>query len=64
MLLTISVVKKLLEHFMKNNCKKQIRENIGDKNSLKEKNGKSMIIHLIAAELMKMILYKNKAILS
>ena len=49
---------------MKNNCKKQIRENIGDKNSLKEKNGKSMIIHLIAAELMKMILYKNKAILS
>ena len=49
---------------MKNNCEKQIRENIGDKNSLKEKNGKSMIIHLIAAELMKMILYKNKSILS
>ena len=63
MLLTISVVKKLLEHFMKNNCKKQIRENFGDKNSLREKNGKSMIIHLIAG-LIKMILYKNKSILS
>ena len=28
MLLTILMVKKLLEHFMKKNCKKQIRKNL------------------------------------
>ena len=27
MLLVILIVKKMLEHFMKNNCKKQIKKN-------------------------------------
>ena len=54
MLLMISMVKKLLEHFMKKNCKKQVNMNIGLKKSIKQKetkymsNGKDMIIHLIS----------------
>ena len=52
--LMISMVKKLLEYFMKKNYKKQINKDLGQKKSLKEKeinymsNGKDMIIHLIA----------------
>ena len=48
------MAKKLLEHFMKKNCKKQINKDLWSKNSLKEKeinymsNGKDMIIHLIS----------------
>ena len=54
MLLMISMVKELLEHFMKKNYKKQINKDLGYKKPLKEKetnytsNGKDMIIHLIA----------------
>ena len=54
MLLMISMVKKLLEHFMKRNCKKQVNRNIRLKKSIKQKetkymsNGKDMIIHLIS----------------
>ena len=50
----ISMVKELLEHFMKKNYKKQINKDLGYKKPLKEKetnytsNGKDMIIHLIA----------------
>ena len=49
MLLMISMVKKLLEHFMKMNYKKQINKDLGQKKSSKEKeinyisNGKDMI---------------------
>ena len=69
MLLMISTLKKLLKHFMKKNYKKQINKDLGEKNSLKEKetnyisNAKDMIIHLIAGSI-KMILYKNESILS
>ena len=48
------MVKKLLEHFIKKNCKKQIDKDLGQKKSLKEKemngmlNGKDMIIYIIA----------------
>ena len=48
------MVKKLLEHFMKRNCKKQVNRNIRLKKSIKQKetkymsNGKDMIIHLIS----------------
>ena len=48
------MAKKLLEHFMKKNCQKQINKNSEQKKCLKEKvitctsNGKGMIIHLIA----------------
>ena len=54
MLPMISMVKKLLVHFMKKNYKKQINEDLGQRKSLKEKeinymwSGKDMIIHLIA----------------
>ena len=50
MLIMTSLVKKLLEHSMKKNYKKQINKNLGQKKSLKEKktnyvsNGKDMII--------------------
>ena len=49
----IPMVKKLLEHFIKKNCKRLIKKNLGLKRSLKDKvinymlNGKVMIIHLI-----------------
>ena len=58
-------MKRLLEVFMKNNCKKLIRKNLEQKKYLKEKviicmlNGKDMIIHLIAG-LIKKILYNNE----
>ena len=48
------MVKKLQEHFMKKNCKKQIKKNSELKKQTKEKvikymsNGKDMIIHSIA----------------
>ena len=54
MLFMISMVKKLLEHFMKKNCKKKVNTNIGLEKSIKQKetnymsNGKDMIIHLIS----------------
>ena len=47
------MVKKLLEHFMKKNCKGLIKKNLEKKKWLGEKvinymsNGKVMIIHLI-----------------
>ena len=59
MLLMISVVKKLLEHFMRKNYKKQINKDLGQKKSLKEKetnymsNGKDIIIDLTAGLLKK-----------
>ena len=49
----ISMVKKLLEHFMKKNCKRLNKNNLGLKRRLKEKginymsNGRVMIIRLI-----------------
>ena len=48
------MVKTLLERFMKRNCKKQIKQNLEEKNLLKENvinyisNGKAMIVLLIA----------------
>ena len=52
MLLMISMIKKLLEYFMKKNGKKEINKNLGQKKPLKKEanyisNGKDMIIHLI-----------------
>ena len=47
------MMKKLLEHFMKNNCKRLIEKNLKLKRYLGKKvinymlNGKVMIIHLI-----------------
>ena len=64
MLLMISMVKKLLKHFIKKNYKKQINKDFEYRKPLKEKeinymsNGKNMIIHLIGG-LIKMIFYKN-----
>ena len=34
----ISMVKKLLEHVMKKNCKKKINKGLGKKKSLKKEN--------------------------
>ena len=54
MLSMISIVKKFPDHSMKKKYKKQINKNLGQKESLKEKetnyisNGKGMIIYLIA----------------
>ena len=51
------MVKKLLEHFIKKNCKKQSKKNLGKKKVIKKKgnkeisymsNGKNIILHLIA----------------
>ena len=56
----ISMVNKLLEYFMKKNCKRLIKKNFELKKNLKEKvisymsNGKVIIIHLIVG-LMKKI---------
>ena len=53
MLLMISMMKKLLEHFMKKNCKRLIKNNSELKKYLRKRvinsmlNGKVMIIHLI-----------------
>ena len=61
MLLMISMVKKLLEYFMKKNCKRLIKKNLGLKRWLKEKeinymsNGKVMIVHLIAGLIKKIL---------
>ena len=61
------MVKKLLEHFMKKNCKRPIKKNLELKKYLKEKviicmlNGKGMIILLIVG-LIKKTLYKNESI--
>ena len=69
MLLMISMVKKLLEYFMKKNYRRLIKKNLGWKKYLKEKvincmsNGKGMIIVLIVG-LIKKISYKNESILS
>ena len=54
MLLMISMVKKLLNYFMKKNYKRQINKNLELKKVSKEKvknymsNGKVMIVRLIA----------------
>ena len=54
MLLMILMVKKLLKHFIRKDCRRLIKKNLGLKKYLKEKvmnyvlNGKVMIIHLIA----------------
>ena len=59
MLLMISMARKLLEYFMKKNCKK-INKDLGQKKSLKENNinymsnEKDMIIHLIAGLIKKL----------
>ena len=53
MLLVTGMVRKLLEVFMKKNCKKLAKKNLELKKYLKEmvtncmSNGKGMIIHLI-----------------
>ena len=58
-------MKRLLEVFMKKNCKKLIKKNLEQRKYLKEKvinymlNGKDMIIHLIV-ELIKKTLYNNE----
>ena len=63
------MVKKLLEVFMKKNCKKLVKKNLEQKKYLKEKvinymsNGKGMIIHLIVG-LKKQFSYKNESTLS
>ena len=50
----ISIMKKVLEHFMKKNYKKQIEKDLGKKKSLKKGNinhmssRKDIIIHVIA----------------
>ena len=60
MLLMVSMVKKILEHFMKKNCKKTNQQGFREEKLYKEKemnympNGKDIIIHLIAG-LMKRI---------
>ena len=62
-------MKKVLEHFMKKNYKKQIEKDLGKKKSLKKgkklymSNGEDMIINLIAG-LIKKFLYKIESILS
>ena len=61
------MVKKLLEHFMKKNCKRLIKKSLEYKKYLKEKvincmlNGKGMIILLIV-RLIKKTLHKNESI--
>ena len=61
MLLKILMMKKLLEFFMKKNCKRQIKMNLEYKKQLKEQeisyilNGKAMIIHLIAGLIKKIL---------
>ena len=63
------MVKKLLEHFMKKNCKRLIKKNLEQKKYLNEKviscmlNGKGMIILLIVG-LIKKTLYKNESVFS
>ena len=53
-LLMTSMVKKLLEHFMKKNYRRLIKKNLEQKKDLGKKvinymlNGKAIIIHLIA----------------
>ena len=53
MLFVILMTKKLLEHFTKKNCKKQIKKNLGYKKWLRKKvtnnmlNGKDVIINLM-----------------
>ena len=44
----ISMVKKLLEHFMKNNYNRLIKNNLEEKVINYMSNGKVMIINLIA----------------
>ena len=57
--------KKLLEDFMKKNCKKLVKKNLEWEKYLKEKvtdftcNGKGMIVVLIV-KLIKKISYKNE----
>ena len=69
MLLVTWMVKKLLEVFMKKNCKKLVKKNLEEKKYLKENginfrsNGKGMIIHLIVG-LIKKISYKIESLLS
>ena len=59
------MVKKLLEAFMKKNCKKLTRQNLEKRRYLRQKvinymsNGKVMIILLIVG-LIKKISYKNE----
>ena len=63
------MMKKLLEVFMKKNCKKLVKKNLKYKKYLKEKlincmsNGKDMVVVLIVG-LIKKVLYKNESILS
>ena len=62
------MLKKLLEVFMKKDCKKLVKKNLEKKKSFKQKvincmsNGQGMIIHLIVG-LIKKISYKNESIL-
>ena len=63
------MVKKLLEVFMKKNCRRLIKNNLEQKKYLKEKvincmlHGKDMTIHLIVG-LIKKTLYKHESIFS
>ena len=59
MLLMISILKKLLDYFMKKNYKRLISKNLEQKKLLKEKkinymsNAKVMIVHLVAGVIKK-----------
>ena len=63
------MVKKLLEVFMKKNCKRLIKKNLEQKKYFKEKviscmlNGKCMIILLVVG-LIKKTFHKNESIFS
>ena len=65
MLLVTWMVKKLLEVFMKKNCRKLVKKNLKQRKYLKEKvenctsNGKDIIIVLIVG-LIKKVSYKNE----
>ena len=54
LLLVILMVKKLLEHFIKRNFKKQTNKSLGEKVNYIS-NGKDIIIHLIAGLIKKML---------
>ena len=66
-LLVALMVNELLERFTKKNCKNQIKQNLEQKNQLREKvinymsNGKVAIIHFIVSLMKKIMLCKNES---
>ena len=69
MLLMVSMLRKVLDNFMKKNYKRQINKDFGWKKSLKGNeinymsNGNDMIIYLMAVSI-KRIFYKKDSITS